>query len=427
MMLDLFSLLLYGSINIAMVLWYLRGRGRFYQFPFWAGMIALGFFFPQAVGGLFNSNIFPEVSYAKGMLFASLCTLGLWFGFSTAIKKEIRLSSWLNCSFDTKRLYYVGVFFCLFGFFFQWKLWSLPEEVLASSLWSGATVKYLFFASVFKFGLVVLLILYLSQKKVLNVKILIFLVPCFFLFFGAIVLRGRRAEMMNLFSYCIVSLWFIKKIAVPRIVLVWSVVLGLLFINGIGIYRGIMSQKEVSFSDRMQQAIDADYLQSSKSLVEEPGPEFVNYITYRDIYESECAFDFGLKHWNLLVFNFVPAQIVGRSVKNSFLLPIANIFKIAEEKRGYLPTTGSTLTGYCDSFGSFWWFGFIKYMLIGWVMARLYQSAICGYFFGQFLYVFSLNAAMHAITHTTHKFLFTTWVYFFLMGFPLLFWARKKH
>ena len=87
---ELFALILYGAINIAMLLWYLPNRGRFYQFPFWAGAIALGWFYPQAIGGYLNVWLYPENAYTSGMLFASLCTVALWIGFERTIHKPVK-------------------------------------------------------------------------------------------------------------------------------------------------------------------------------------------------------------------------------------------------------------------------------------------------------------------------------------------------
>ncbi|MEN7972432.1 MAG: hypothetical protein ABFR47_01215 [Verrucomicrobiota bacterium] len=423
---DLFALILYGATNILMVLYYQRGKSRFYQFPFWAGAIALGWFFPQAVGGYSHASDFPEGAYADGMLFASLCTLGLWAGFELALARTTAKGSWLGASFDVGRLYYAGALLCLVGFFFQWKLWSLPEEMLAQSQWSGATVKYLFLASVFKFGFLILWLLYLSQPKVIAPKLLVFILPCLGFLLGAAVLRGRRSEMMNLFSYLAVGLWLVRRISVPRWVVTSLLALGLVFINGIGIYRGIMKNKDVSLAERLTEAANADYLSVSKTAVEQSGAEFTNYIYYRQVYVDLGIYDFGLSHWNKLVFNYVPGQLVGREFKESlYYLPTGKtVAQLGEELYGYQRRTGSTNSGYKDSFGSFGWFGFIKFGLIGYIAGALYRYAMGGHFLGQLLYLYVLTTAMQSITHGSNALLVRVWVYFFMLCYPVLFFAK---
>jgi len=423
---ELLGLILYGGINIAMVSRCLFGHGRLYEFPFWAGVISLGWFFPQAIGGYFNVWFYPEYAYASGMFFASLCTVALWVGFEHAIHKPIKRYRLLAMQFNTKKLYYVGAFLIVAGIFFQWKLLSLPEEMLAQTQWSGATVKYLFLASIFKIGLLVLLVQYLKLRRWLDFRSLVFLIPCLLMLFSAAFLYGRRAEMMNLFSYIAVSLWFVRRFTVPRGLLIAFLTIGIVLINGIGLYRSIMLDKGSSLNERISGVSNADFLASSGSLLEESGREFSNYIMYRYFISETDAYDFGLNHWNLLVFNYVPAQIVGEELKSSLMLPIQDIIKFADARYGYVFHTGSVSTGYLDAFGSFWWFGFVKFLLIGWILGVLYRYAMHQSFLGQILYAYVLTTAMQAISHGTNQILLSIWVYFFLMGFPFLYWARVR-
>jgi hypothetical protein len=413
-----------------MVAYYLRGKGQFYQFPFWVGVIALGWFFPQAIGGYFKVEQFPENAYADGMFFAALCTAALWIGFVKAVAKEPSKPSWLDAPFDTQRLYWVGAAFCVFGFYFQWKLWALPEEMLAETQWSGATVKYRFFANMFKMGFLTLWLLYLSQSRLFIPKILVFIIPCLLFLLEAAVLRGRRAGMMNLVAYLFVSFWFVRRISVPRWFIIAGLAAGLVLINGIGTYRAIMiKKKEASLSQRLSLAVNADYFSSSKKNISQSGSEFKSYIFYRQVYAEDRIYDFGCVHWNNLVYNYVPAQIVGREFKDSLMfrqLVEVNPRLLAEEKYGHMRKTGSTSTGYTDAFGSFGWFGFIKFLLVGGIMGSLYRHAMQGGFLSQLLYVYVLGTSMHIISHVTHRILVAVWVYFFMMGYPFLYWAKLK-
>ncbi|MDD2462578.1 MAG: hypothetical protein PHI97_01140 [Desulfobulbus sp.] len=426
---ELFGLVLYGSINIAMVIRYLFDDNRFYEFPFWAGVIALGWFFPQAIGGYFNSYYYPEGAYAFGMLFASLCTVALWIGFERAIHEPIKRNRLFTMQFNAKKLYYGGAFLIVAGFFFQWKLLNLPEEMLVQTQWTGAPVKYLFLSNIFKIGFLVLLIQYVRSRRWLSPRFLVFLIPCLLMLLSAAFLHGRRAEMMNLFAYIAVSLWFVRRITVPRGVLITLVITGIVLINGIGPYRSIMSNQGLSFKNRIFEVSNIDFLASSGILLEKSGREFSNYIMYRNFIGETNTYDFGLMHWNLLVFNYIPAQIVGSEVKSSLMIPIQDIIRIADERFGYDFHIGTVSTGYCDAFGSFGWFGFVKFLLIGWILGVLYKCAIHQSFLAQILYLYVLTTAMHAISHGTHQILLSVWVYFFLLGFPLLYWARarKRH
>lgn len=425
---DLLSLILYGAINVAMVLYHVQGKGRFIQFPFWAGIIALGWFFPHAIGGYFNAAIFPENAYTDSMLFAGLCTAALWFGFSSALARIPSRPSWLDADFDVRKLYFAGAVLCTIGFFFQWKLWSLPEEYLERAIWTGATVKYSFFANLFKLGFITLWLLYLREHRVLVSRFIVFIVPSLLLLLEAAVLRGRRAAMMELASYLVVSLWFVRRIAVPRWFILSGLVFGLIIVNAIGIYRTIMTNKDADLSTRFSQAAQAKYTDSMMNKVAEAGEELKNYVYYRQVYIDLGCYDFGASHWNKFIFNYVPAQIFGRDFKESLMIdPETSISLLAEEMYGHHWKPGTTSTGYKDAFGSFGWLGFIKFMWIGYLMGVLYRHAMHGTFLGQLLYIYSLTVAMHAISHQTNGILVRIWIYFFALAYPVLYLAKHRH
>ena len=84
------AIVLYGLINVVMVIYYLCGKGHFYQFPFWAGIIALGWFMPQAIGGYLNASQFPANAYAYGLFFATLKLSCKTAVKSTRLKKPVQ-------------------------------------------------------------------------------------------------------------------------------------------------------------------------------------------------------------------------------------------------------------------------------------------------------------------------------------------------
>ena len=426
---DLMALILYGVVNLAMVLSHLVVPGHFYRFPFWVGMISLGWFYPQAIGGYSLQDVYPPNAYADGLFFASLCTVAVWIGFNVAVGKVSHRPSWLDAEFDYTKLYYSGLALCVFGFYFQWKLFSLPEEVLAESQWSGTAVKYLFFANVFKIGFIVLWLSYLRQPRLLVTKYLLLIIPCLLLFLEAIVIRGRRAGMMDLVAYLFVGIWFVRKKTIPRWFLITGMVFGLVLINGIRTYRLIMKDKDRPLAERLSDAANADYMESSKKRLESSGAEFNNYIFYRQIYAVSKVYDLGVVHWNRFVFNYVPAQIVGREFKDSLeLTPTSeDIRELVKEEFGHTFKTGTTVTGYKDAFGSFGWFGFIKFMLIGYMMGALYKRAMVGALLAQILYIYCLTKGMQIVSHGTNDILIRVWVYFFTLGYPLLYWAKVRH
>ena len=87
---------------------------------------------------------------------------------------------------------------------------------------------------------------------------------------------------------------------------------------------------------------------------------------------------------------------------------------------------GSTATGYLDAFGSFGWFGFLKFWIAGYIMGVLYRHAMQGAFLGQLLYIHTLPTAMLMVTHQTNEFLVRIWIYFLVLAYPVFYLAKYK-
>lgn len=419
-------LLLYGAINGIMILSCLVKKGDLYKFPFWVGLISIGWFFPQAVGGYFNINKYPDSSYETAMLFASMCNLAIWFGWSLSYIKPVSHKSWLASSFYESKLYYIALFMCICSFYFQWKLWNLPKELLEMSQWSGDTVKYHFFSGIFKYGFITLWVLYLSDKNRFSSKYIIVLIPCFLIILDAALLRGRRAEMMNLVAYTLVGLWLVRNMIFPRWAIIFGLIMGMVLINSIGLYRSIMTNEDLSVSEKIELAANANYLDANSDKINESGKEFENYLYQRSAIAAEGAYDYGAYHWNRFVFNYIPAQLIGSAIKYSLLIKSDDPRYLAMIRYGHYWNTGETSTGYSDAFLSFGWFGFIKFILIGFICGVLYRSGLSGNFLGQVLYILTLGTAMQTITHGTNDFLIKIWIYFFVLVYPLLKLAKSN-
>ena len=424
---ELITLTLYLGLNIVMMFSYTLRKGDIYKAPFWFGAISLGWFAPQAIGGYQNYNIFPPSSFTSGMLFAFLCNLAFWLGWFVSVRRPLRESSILTIDFNENKLFAASTFLAIFGFYFQWKLWSLPEDMLIGVAWSGTVVKYWFLSGVFKFALIILWLMFLNKySKIKKKYILILLIPCFYLMFEAAVFRGRRAEIMNIVAYVLIGLWFIRAFVPPRISILTGLVLGLVFINAIGIYRSLMYKSDLPFQQRVDAVLSADYVSYSQKVLDDSGEEFKNFIYQREAIENIGEYDLGLYHWNEFVFNYVPAQVIGSEFKESLRFPLNDSRDLAQNQFSHYWKNGTTSTGYSDAFASFGWLGFIKFILCGYIMGCLYKYCSKGYILPMILYIYLLNYAMHAVTHGTNEILIRQWVYFIFLVFPFLYFSSNK-
>lgn len=422
-------LLAYGICNIAMVTYYLfSGKSRYFEFPFWFGAIGLGWFFPQAIGGYHGMDSLPDGYFQKGMMFATLCTVAVWVGYVQASNRseERGGARWLMERYDPVRLYYSCTFLCVMGFFFYYKLQTLPKELLATSQWTGAPVKYLFLSGMFKIGFIGLFILYLNEGKLVNVRFFL-LIPCFVMLILPVLLRGRRADMMNFIAYTSFPLWFVRRFSIPRIWIITGLVAGIILINAIQLYRSAMKEfADLALGERFHVAFHQNYLEENEKLLDAPGVEFEKYIYRLAACEKLGAYDFGVSHWNEFVFNYVPAQWVGRTLKQCLMIECISPYMAGRQVFSFTGTSGATDTGYMDAFASFGYFGFIKFWFIGLMMGTLFKKAMMGFFLPQLLYAFSLTAAMHSVTHTTNEILVRIWIYFLIFGYFLFRYSRRQ-
>ncbi len=420
---DLTALIVYGVINAVMIAYYLfSGKSRYFEFPFWAGFIGLVWFLPQAYGGYKNLHVLPEEYYTRCMLFAALCTLALCVGYVQGARKS-NIPTLMH-SYDQTPMYKGLTILCLLGFFFQYKLQVLPEEMLKSSLWSGATVKYLFLSGMFTIGFTGLFIMYLCERRLFNTRYVL-LIPCIILLLAPVLLAGRRGSTMYLIAFTLFPLWFVRRWAIPRIWIGVGLLVGMLLLNAIGLYRSAMEISDGRpFVERIKLAAQQDYVEANQELLDKPGVEFENYIYRMAACEKLGAYDYGLFHWNIFVFNYVPAQFVGRTVKQGLMIDFVSASEAGRKVFGFQGAGGATQTGYTDAFSSFGYLGFIKFWILGWVMGALYRHAMMGYFLPQLMYAFGLRSAMESITHSTNEGLVKVWVYFFIFAFVPLYCSK---
>jgi hypothetical protein len=146
------------------------------------------------------------------------------------------------------------------------------------------------------------------------------------------------------------------------------------------------------------------------------------------------AHDYGIYHWNRLVFRYVPAQLLGRSFKEAMYLRIngentrilaTDLNDQTYEHFGYRKGMGLTTGGITDAYGSFWYFGFVKFVVIAAIMKRLYLSARRGSFTHQVFYLILIVPAMHIVSHNTNWF-FGIMPHMVAFLLPALLYARSR-
>jgi hypothetical protein len=393
-----------------LVLQGLLHRGSIYQYPFLAGAVFLGFVLPQLVG-LARNPFLPTGALEATLVMAVLCASMCWLGAAMAGRR----TSGGFWTFYDGRLLLASAAMSLGGAYFYYEITQLPEEMFTSQ-WTGLPVAYLFFARMLTYGFAIAVLL--AAKNGSRLALLVASFGALFYLHG-IVIGGRRQDTVEFLTIILMALWFQRKWCVPRSAMIAGLVFGALFINSVGDYRAVASGEGGPQWDAM---LDIDFIGNLDRLTEQGGPELTNAVYNIGAVNRTMSFDFGAYHWNALVFSYVPAQLVGRDLKQSLYLPLSDV---AFNQYYYTPLLGSTPTGLSDAFQSFWYFGCLKFFLIAFVMQKLWCAARDGSEMAQLLYMLLPPQAMQAITHDTHHFV-GPWVHIALFLLPAMLLTRRR-
>lgn len=400
--------------------WGLIRRERMVQYPFLAAGVFLGWMLPQLLG-LTQYPFLPPGALEKTIFMAILCLGAAWIGY-TFNHRPARLFWW---QFNRRRLFWSSVALSLLGAFFFYQVSLLAVDVTAETggQWTGIITIYVFMARLLTFGMVIALILHLEKPGYPTACILLFNLM---FYLDRIIIKGRRAEMVELGLMLLMALWFHRRWLPPRWAMVAVMVVGALVINSIGDYRATMLGEDRTTwgGAGLREILEIDYMGNLRQLARGDGgnQDLTNAIMNIEAADRQFSFDFGLSHWNGFVDAYIPRQWVGYDVKRALMIDFGNP---AYSELGHIPSTGSTFTGLSDAFLSFWYFGAIKFFLIGLIMSRWYKAAVKSNIVAQMILMLTVTVSLHAITHSTHAF-FTVFVQLAAFLLPVIIFARVK-
>lgn len=374
--------------------------------------VFIGFIGLQLVGLANLPRGLPPGALNKTIIMAIFCVSALWWGYS----RQTRPLAFMSGSYSPERLFKVSFGLTMFGACFFFLISRLPEEMTLMGGWTGLPVAYLFFAETLPYGFALACLVYsrFGDRRALWLAGF----GAFF-YLDRIILAGRRAVTAEFFFIIVLALFFGRKRTLPRSIMLAVMVVMVLLMYSTGDYRNLA--KTQGWDAPLQAATRIDFIDNLKFVVQRGGSEVMNAVFMIEAYDRTLNFDFGLRHWNDLVFNYVPAQLLGRKVKESLMISLP---EVARKVFGYQPPYGTTVTGLVDAFGAFWYFGCIKFFIVGVVLRKLWNAGQSGGLVGQLLYMLLIVNAMHVVTHSTQAFL-SPWIHMAIFLLPGLWWARK--
>lgn len=384
-------------------------REKAYGFPFLAAGMFLTFVLPQ-IPGLINDRFVSEEFLARAVLFSASCLALAGAGWAAGM----RTRGLPDFAFHEGRLLKGAAALSLVGAYFFYKFGTLPDEQRLRGFLTGAAVAYLFFAKLLTYGLAIAVLCFARRPSRLAAAIILFDA----LFYAErVVIAGRRSDFAELMMIFALAFWFQRGWRLPRAALAAGLAMAIVGLLGAGEYRQATYYSEKSDWEavtRIDLAANWERLQS------EGGPEMRNLVYAVGYMSRQPRLDFGTSTWNTLVAAYVPAQLVGQGFKRSLMFTEKSIFPT-----GYEGLPGSTSTGMLDVFGSFWYFGGLKFFLIAALLGALYAAAVGGNTGAQLFYILSAMPSMLVVTHFTDE-IVIAWVHISAFLLPVLMWSRAR-
>jgi hypothetical protein len=401
----------FAALCAGLVLLGLLGRDRIYQFPFLAGSVFSAYILPQVVG-LSHDRFLPPGALESTLILAILSVIMCWLG-AAVVQRPTSLFNWV---YDDRRLLWASAALSAVGGYFYYILSRLPPEMLSNTQWTGLPVAYLFFARVLVYGFALAVFLYARNRSRWALAIALYgAVFCL----DRIIIGGRRQDLVEFLIIILIALWFQRGWCLPRSLMLAGMVIGTLFINSVGEYRSATMNSE---GPNWGEVADIDFVGNMSDIAENGGAEVRNAVYKIAAVSRSMELDLGLMHWNALVFAYVPAQLVGKNIKESLFIDLP---QPSMEAYSYEPALGSTWTGLSDAFQSFWYFGCLKFFLIAFVMQKLWLAASNGNLTAQIFYMLMPVHAMETITHSTQNFV-DPWFHIGVFLLPALMMARAS-
>lgn len=384
--------------------------GKLYEFPFLASAMMFSFILPQ-LPGLAVDQFMPAGLYDKTVGFTVLCLIMCRLGWMPNRLPVMRAFQW---QFNEGRLLLVSAILSSIGAYFYYKLSLIPIEMAVATMFTGYYVIVSFFSELLPYGLAIALLCFVNRR---SIPALMIIAVDTMLYFEQIARTGKRGETTELFVLFGLAIWFKWRRAVPHFLALAAVLGGTLALTSTADYRrmnvkndgaSLSKITEISVWDNFEQILSAG------------GEEMRNAMYRIHMVDRNQSFDYGAFHWDTLVWNYIPAQVVGKPLKDSFMIGIEDQFD-----RAYNKPTGTTETGMTDAYASFWYFGAFKFFIVAYLLSRLYGAAMAGHTAPQLFYMLLAVPAMHTISHYT-QWVLSSWVQMVFFLIPALLFARIR-
>lgn len=410
-----FDLLIWISFGI--IVWELRKPEKVYQYPFITASIFIAFIIPQGIALLKNpGTVVSSEALARVFLMSCLCISMAWLGYQLPI--NFSLSKKLSVPLDEKRVFIIAMIFVLIGYIATILILRLPVEMREASRWTGIITIYNFFRQLIFPGFAILLIFYLKYANFSRLSCVILSSPPII---SNIIFEGRR-EVTIAFSLVVcLSLYFVKKITVPRGVSILALLIITIAIPLVGQYRAIAESGNWDQLNELKPVESfTNYIEEGKIL------ELRNAAIVMDATVKTGQYGYGLSYWNSFVTFYIPGQLVGTGLKKRLKIQLQDYS--LEEMYDYTIHFGTTIPAVGDTFVEFDYLGCLFFAILAYMFKTIwyvasYQESILA----QFIYIYLLPPTMVVVTHGSQRFVHNLVFILIIVFIVNRFASQKKH
>jgi len=391
-------IILSGLILLLGVVPFIRPSSVF-EYPYVVGMFLAVWFLPQAWAVEefdLASGFDPTLTWNYVILCIIFLICGYLAGRGMSAQSTTSKQTEIAAMYSEKRMGQACVVLIAVGTITYFLMARMADAATSEGGWSGVIVVYATLSQCLVFGAALTFLIYLRTKD--RFALILFCIAS--AVFAPVLFVAVKREFIFEFAIIIFgSLYLVRKVVPPRIVLVAGCLIGAFIVNNAGDIRGWVKTNDSSLvgaltsKDLIDQAND-------KNRPSEKAPEVNGAVTDIAITTEIGQYYPFAAISNATVGRYFPAFIFGRNAKNALMMTTADDNPMSN--RYY--ANGATRTGFSDTFVAFWYFGVFCFFILGFFYGWTLNLALAGGLRGQYLYVSMLGTGLHAITHSFAEF-----------------------
>jgi len=415
-MTELYMVLIAAMISISVIRMILNPANLF-DFPVFIGIVFAGVLGPQIMIVYEDNRHLPAESFEQ-FLFLSVNCLGMsWLGYIPRARVDWLLK--FRYRINTARLTVVGWVLVALGLVSSYLMLTTEVELTDEGMATGVfTLIYFAFHNTIFPAYAIQLQLFLRRPSVLSAVGILMTIWCPIYM---VLVLGRREHTIALGMITLGSLYWIRKFIPPRLILISAVMFVAMMVQVIGEYRTFVSERGVGA------ILEFDPFERFSTLEKKrtPAPEVSMACLRIDQANRLPDLNYGAGFWNAIVYRLIPAQIVGRDIKDFLLLPVnPPLFdKIWQYPVTSPPTTAPTAIA--DSYVEFGYLGCLYFGFLSYFFKCLRAACDLGYDIAILVFVIINTSARLSLSHVAVEIIPALIAYMVILG-PVILVSSKS-